>query len=64
MQVILSMHMYKHSLYLGNISTAAKYISEKLGSVGIKAAHLTLICLFPKDGGRVQSVCSSPPHHV
>lgn len=48
------------SLYLGNISTSAKSISEKLGSVGIKAGHLTLICPFLKDGGGAQSVHSLP----
>lgn len=41
-------HVQTHSLYLGNISMAAKSISEKLASVGIKAAHLTLICSFPR----------------
>lgn len=57
-------HVQTHSLYLGNISMAAKSISEKLGSVGIKAARLTLICSFPKDGGRAQSVHASPSPHV
>lgn len=57
-------HVQTHGLYLGNISAAAKSISEKLGSVGIKAAPLTLICLLLKDGGRAQSTHPSPPHHV
>lgn len=36
-------HVQTHSLYLGNISMAAKSISEKLGNVGIKAAHFNLL---------------------
>lgn len=53
-------HVQTRSLYLGNTSTVARSISEKLESVGIKAAHLTSICRFPKDGGRAQIAHSLP----
>ena len=57
-------HVKMHSLYLGNTSMPVKSISEKLGSIEVKGAHLTSVCPFPKDGGRAQRARSSAPHRV